>query len=45
MRGSVNPEYNCLTLSEIKRMCAQLKKREVSSEPETVLETHCTTDK
>lgn len=45
MRGSLNPEHNCLALSQIKRMCAQLKKREMSSEPETVLETHCTTDK
>lgn len=45
MRGSLNPEHNCLALSQIKRMCAQLKKRAMSSEPETVLETHCTTDK
>ena len=45
MRGSLNPEHNCFALGEIKRMCAQLKKREMSSEPETVLETHCTTDK
>ena len=45
MRGSLNPEHNCFALGDIKRMCAQLKKREMSSEPETVLETHCTTDK